>query len=313
MQAGVASGPQQHQHQQQGGDMPQTPISSDIYVKAFRTYLRNGSSAQLDELMGPDEDGGYSLPPDIVDKITKALFDRCPLRQLASVLLIAPGTGGMLCTPSGLHRTIHANKLYAQPKATQELVDDLAMSLECWLSDRVADMFAIKENEAFLRGSGIGQPHGILTAATRKTIEVVSSDAGGVTSEGICRLFYALPEHHSPHARFILNRTTAQEVRLLQDPVSKSYLWQPGLAANAPDTLMGVPVTIVNEMPSPGSGELSVAIGNFREGYGIVDQPDIRVLRDPFTERPFVKFYASKSVGGDVLDPSAIKVLGLAA
>jgi HK97 family phage major capsid protein len=110
-----------------------------------------------------------------------------------------------------------------------------------------------------------------------------------------------------------MNRTTVQAVRLLKQATTNQYLWQPGLATGSPDTLLGVPVCVAEDMPAAAANSLSVAVGDFQAAYQIVDRNGIRILRDPFTEKPFVKFYATKRVGGDVVNFEAVKLMKLAA
>lgn len=299
------------------------------YSKAFRNYLRSGIDAGLEALADPD--GGYIAPPSMADQIMQGIFDLSPFRRLAAVETIltdamtvldkdqpddeewAPEVIGVTTHPLVGKRSIPVHELYAQPKATQKLVVDSAVDIETWISGKVSEIFARKESEAFINGGGVGQPHGILPCAQRGQIAVTRSGKNGeVTPRGVIDLHRSLPEKFTKRAWFIMNRSTVQSVRLLQNPAG-GYLWQPGLAAGAPDTLAGVPVHVVNDMPHAARDSLSVAVGDFQAGYQIVDRSGIRTLRDPFTDRPFVKFFTTKRVGGDVINPNAIKVMALAA
>ncbi|MDG1286688.1 MAG: phage major capsid protein [Rickettsiales bacterium] len=127
------------------------------------------------------------------------------------------------------------------------------------------------------------------------------------------KLYYSLQEDYATRATFLMNRTVVQAARLLKDATSEQYLWQPGLIAGADDTLLGVPVRQATDMPVAATDSLSVAIGDFSRAYTIVDRIGIRTLRDPFTDKPFVKFYTTKRVGGDVVNFDALKLLKLAA
>jgi len=312
------------------------------YGKAFRNYLRKGMDAGLESLqtkalsVGSDTDGGYLVTPTMSSKIVQSIYETSPMRQLASIETISSDaleliddhdqaaagwtaeTGAITetSTPTLAKRNIPTNELYAQPKATQKLVDDAAIDIESWLSDKISDIFARKENTAFVNGNGVGQPRGILTYAAGTTwgkIEQINSGSSGVvTADAIINLFYALKDAYSKRASFMMNRTVIQAVRLLKQTSTNQYLWQPGLAAGTPDTLMGVPVYMAADMPVAASGSLSVAVGDFKSAYQIVDRRGIRILRDPFTEKPFVKFYATKRVGGDVVNFESIKLMKLA-
>lgn len=311
------------------------------YGKAFRNYLRKGMDAGLEALstkalsMGSDPDGGYLVTPAMSSKIVQAIFETSPMRQLASVETISTDaleliddhdqaaagwtaeTGAIseTATPLIAKRNIPTHELYAQPKATQKLVDDSAIDIEAWLAGKIADIFSRTENAAFVSGNGVGQPRGILTYANgtswNQIQQVNSGTSGVVTSDGLINVFYALKDAYSKRASFLMNRTVIQAVRLLK-ATTNEYLWQPSLASGTPDTLMGVPLYMAADMPTAGANSLSVAVGDFRAAYQIVDRKSISILRDPFTEKPFVKFYATKRVGGDVINFDAIKLLKLA-
>lgn len=122
-------------------------------------------------------------------------------------------------------------------------------------------------------------------------------------------LYYKLKEDYATRATFLVNRSVVQAVRLLKETTTGQYLWQPGLAAGAPDTLMGVPVMQAADMPVLAANNLVVAVGDFQSAYQIVDRNGIRILRDPFTNKPFVNFYSTKRVGGEVVNFEAIKLL----
>lgn len=324
------------------GEESKSSAAPSEYSKAFCNYLRKGMDAGLEQLsvkslsVGSDPDGGYLVTPTMSQNIVKAVFETSPLRQIASVETISSDaleliddhdqaaagwtseTGSISETnsPQIAKRNIPTHELYAQPKATQKLVDDAAIDVEAWLSGKIADIFSQKENTAFISGNGVGQPRGILTydAGTSwgEIQQVNSGSDGAVTSDAIIQLFYALKDTYTKNATFLMNRTVVQAVRLLKESTTNQYMWQPGLAAGAPDTLLGVPVMMAADMPTAATNSLSVAVGDFKAAYQIVDRRGIRILRDPFTEKPFVKFYATKRVGGDVVNFDAIKIMKLA-
>jgi HK97 family phage major capsid protein len=311
------------------------------YGKAFRNYLRKGMDAGLEALqtkalsVGSDPDGGYLVTPTMSSNIVKSIFETSPMRQVASIETISTDsleliddhdqaaagwtseTGAISesSTPTLAKRNIATHQLYAQPKATQKLVDDSAIDIESWLSDKISDIFARKENTAFVNGNGVGQPRGILTYPAGTSwgqIEQVNSGTSAtVTADAIITLFYSLKDAYTRRSSFFMNRTTVQAVRLLKQTSTNNYLWQPGLATGAPDTLMGVPVYMASDMPVAAASSLSIAVADFKSAYQIVDRKGITILRDPFTEKPFVKFYATKRVGGDVTNFEAIKIMKL--
>lgn len=325
------------------GEYKQTDKAGGEYSKAFRSYLRKGMDAGLEALqtkalsVGSDEDGGYLVTPAMSSRILQSIFETSPMRQLASVETISSDsleliddhsqaaagwtteTGSIsdTNTPTLAKISIATHELYAQPKATQKLVDDSSIDVEMWLSNKIADIFSRKENTAFISGTGSGQPKGILSydAGTDwGDIEQIDSGTDGVvTADSLITLFYSLKDAYSKRASFLMNRTVVQSVRLLKQATTNQYMWQPGLAAGTPDTLLGVPVYMSADMPVADEDSLSVAVGDFKAAYQIVDRKGIRILRDPFTEKPFVKFYATKRVGGEVVNFEAIKLLKLAA
>ena len=313
------------------------------YKKAFRNYLRKGMDAGLESLelkslsVGTDADGGYLVTESMSETVVRIINESSPIRQLARVEVISTdaldviedaGDAGAAwtdetsavsdtTTPQIGKNTILTHEMYAQPKATQKLLDDAAIDVETWIAEKVADKFARMEATAFVSGTGSTQPKGILsyTAGTNfGEIEQISSGTDSeVTADGLIDLYYSLKEGYARNATFLMNRSVAQSVRLLKEATTGQYIWQPGLAAGSPDTLLGVPVAQAADMPVAGFDSLSVAIADFRQAYLIVDRIGLRVLRDPFTDKPFVKFYTTKRVGGEVVNTDAIKLMKLAA
>lgn len=304
------------------------------YKAAFGEYLRNGADKDLAFLEkkafrnGEGDDGGFLVTPYILEALDRMIHDASPMRQLATVTKISidslevidGATFGQwanddtaIAAPDIGKRTVSAHEVIAQPKTTQKLLDDLQINIEEWLLMKVFDVFSRTENTAFISGDGTGKPKGILDYAAGTSwgqIEQLNSGtAGQVDADDIIELYYSLKEEYSTRATFLMNRDTAQQVKLLKETTTNQYLWQPSLAAGAPDTLLGVPVVQASDMPSVAQGCLPIALGDFSRAYQIVDRTGVRVLRDPYTEKPFVKFYTTKRVGGDVVNFEAIKLL----
>lgn len=308
------------------------------YEKAFQNYLRRGMDAGLEALqikaltVGSDPDGGYVVTPSMSSRITQAIHETSALRQISSIETISSesleliddhdqavagwtsetGTGDV-SAPITAKRTIATHELYAQPKATQKLVEDSAIDIEGWLAGKISDIFSRKENTAFIAGTGVGMPRGILTYAAGNRwgcIEQIKSGSSSeISADALICLFYSLKDAYSKRASFIMNRTTVEKVRMIKEKSTGQYLWQPSLSAGSPDTLLGCPVYMVADMPMVSPHSLPIAVGDFQAAYQIVDKKGIRILRDPFTEKPFVKFYSTKRVGGDVINFDAIKLL----
>lgn len=161
------------------------------------------------------------------------------------------------------------------------------------------------------------KPNGILSYAAGTSWgqieQATSGTSGTIESDDIVKLYYKLKDEYAKNATFLMNRSTVQALRLLKDTASDQYIWQPGLALGTPDTLFGAPVALASDMPAVVGGALSIAVGDFKRGYMIVDRVGIRMLRDPYTAKPFVLFYTTKRVGGEVVNFDAIKLLKVAA
>lgn len=312
------------------------------YKKAFRNYLRKGMDSGLEELqtkalsVGSDPDGGFMVTPTMSSQMIKLIQETSPLRHLASIETISSdsleiiedsgsavsgwttetGTVSDTDTPLIGKKVIAVHELYAQPKATQKLVDDAAIDIENWIAEKVAVSFSRQESDAFINGDGTTKPKGILTypAGTSwgQIQQVNSGINAAVTADSLLKLYYSLHEHYAGRGTFLMNRSVLLQARLLKESTTNQYMWQPGLAAGTPDTLLGAPVTTANDLPGIVANGLSVVFADFASAYTIVDRMGIRTLRDPYTNKPFIKFYTTKRVGGDVVNFEAIKILKLA-
>lgn len=312
------------------------------YKAAFTTYLRKGMDSGLEQIqtkalsVGTDANGGYLVPNQMADLIVQIVNESSPMRALATVETISSDSLDLIedtvdfgaawgdettvrsaetTSPTLGRNTIDTFEMYAQPQATQKLIDDGSIDIEQWIARKVADKMARLEATAFISGDGTTQPKGILTytAGTSwgQIQQVGTGVSATVTADSLVQLYYALKDDYARNATFLMHRTTVQAVRLLKEATTNQYLWQPGLTAGTPDTLLGVPVALASDMPIPAASALSVAVGDFKRAYLIVDRIGIRTLRDPFTAKPFVKFYTTKRVGGEVVNTDAIKILKL--
>lgn len=318
--------------QQKPNRMSQDESENNIYDKSFIEYLRNGSENNILHLerkstgLGSRVDSGYAVTTKIQQEVNSAITNLCPIRQIASCLEISSDTFEILKNEEEVFagwseealdtieklppiqfqkHIIPIHEIYAQPKSTQKLLDDPRIDVEKWLSDKLVEAFAIRENEAFLSGDGKGKPQGLFN---NKHIPIID---GQISVETLLRLYYDLPEKFIANSIFLVGRETIQQLRMLKDTNSNRYLWQPSLSFGVPDTLLGSKVTVSNNMVKPEKDSLALAFGDFNKGYQIIDRQGIHVLRDPFTHKPFVKFYATKRVGGSVLNPNALRLLKL--
>lgn len=318
------------------------------HQKAFDAYLRSGDDDALRglELEGKamstsvNSEGGYLVDPQTADVIKSVLNSTASIRAVANVVNVESGTFDVLIDSAEVEAgwadetadttetgtatieriSIPLHELSALPKASQRLLDDSAFDLEAWLATRIADKFARAEAAAFINGDGMDKPTGILAhpkvandSWSWGNIGYVSTGVDGDFHGGdaLVDLVYALGAQYRANGSFVMNSKTAGAVRKLKDADGR-FLWSDGLAAGEPARLLGYPVVIAEDMPDIASGADAIAFGDFAAGYTVAERPDLRVLRDPFSAKPHVLFYATKRIGGDVSDFAAIKLLRFA-
>lgn len=314
--------------------------------RGFAGFVRTGAVLETKAFTGvTGEAGGYAVPKEIDGVIDRMLTAASPIRAIANVVRVGSAGYRKLVTsggaPSGwaaetagrpvtdtpvLHEIAPpTGELYANPSASQAMLDDAAFEVEEWLAGEIAAEFARAEGAAFVKGSGVDRPRGFLsgpTAATGDagrafgTLQYLPSGAAGDFGPGpderLIDLVQALRAPYRQGASFVMNAVTLARIRKLKT-ADGAFLWQPSLAAEQPATLLGYPVVEAEDMPDIGAGSLSVAFGNFRAGYLIAERGETAILRDPYTNKPFVSFYATKRVGGCVSNSDAIKLMKFAA
>ena len=320
--------------------------------KAFDSYLRSGDDDGLRGLVlegkalntSVSAEGGYLVDPQTAETIRSSLKSTSSLRAIANVVQVEAtsfdviidhsdvgsgwateaGTVTETATPQIERISIPLHELSAMPKASQRLLDDAAFDVEGWLAGRIADKFARAEAAAFVSGDGIDKPRGLLTHGKVANANwswgnlgyIATGTAGDFSAaapaDAIVDLVYALDASYRANATFVMNSKTAGAVRKMKDADGR-FLWSDGLAAGEPARLMGYPVLIAEDMPDIGANAYAIAFGDFAAGYTVAERPDLRVLRDPFSAKPHLLFYASKRVGGDVSDFAAVKLLKFAA
>ena len=282
---------------------------------------------------GSDPDGGYVVPRPMSNLIITAMRDATPFRENADSTTVSGDTFSYLIdlgeagsgwtaeraarqgtdTPQLYPAKITVHEMYANPALTQQILDDAAFNIEAWLSNKVAEKFADMEAEAFLLGDGVGKPRGVLTypdgTDTWNTIEQISSGAAtSITPDSLYELQDALKEKFASSAKWYMNRRTVSFIRRMKD-ADGQYLWQPSLQVKTPPTLLGDPIVRMNYMPTVAAGALAMMYGALNQAYLIVDRLAIRVLRDPYTQTPYVLFKTNKRVGGDVVNFEAVKLM----
>lgn len=320
-----------------GGDT----LADAEYSGAFLAHFRKGE-VQAAMNKGVADDGGYLAPVEWDRTITGRLVVLSDMRQLANVVPCS-GTGltklyNMGGTASGWVGEEDARpatatgklkqlgfgwgEVYANPGATQQLLDDSEIDLEAWLSGEVDTEFARQEGAGFFAGDGVNKPFGILTYVTGGAnaakhpfgaISAINSGAAAtITADGLIDLVYDLPSAFTANARFAMNRKTMGAVRKLKD-AEGNYLWQPSLIAGQPSTLLGFPVQDVAAIPDVAANAIAALFGDFKQTYTVYDRKGVRVLRDPFTNKPYVHFYTTKRVGGGVHNPEPMRALKIGA
>jgi HK97 family phage major capsid protein len=333
--------------------MPEDPQYSRLFATWFRNgagehELReanaSGERARVQAALsvGDNSNGGFLAPVEWDRKVSRALVATSPLRRLCTVITTSTAGYSTLYTDDSFGSgwvgevasrpdttnaqfsslTFMSGEIYAQPVVTQQLLDDSALNMEAWLAERVAFTFGQQEALAFLSGNGVNKPWGLLphaeggAAATRHpsgAIKLVNTGAASaITGDGFIDLVYSLPAPYRQGAVFLMNSATAAGLHKLKDGQG-NYLWYNGYALGQPQTLLGYPIEIDENMPSVAAGNIPVVFGNFRIGYTINDRMGMRVLKDPYTSKPFVKLYCTKRVGGGVQDPNAFRFLRVSA
>ena len=318
---------------------------------AFFHYVRKGDETKLFQLeakalsSGSGADGGYLIPQVVSDRIGRELANLSPIRELASVMTISSSSVDLLIdkekaevgwaaetqqrdestSPKLAKIQIPVHELYAKPRATQKLLDDSRVNVEEWLANRISTKMAQVENKAFLEGDGDNKPKGFMNYATVERgalewgkIEHLQTGVNGAFAQEnpgdiLIETIHAMKPEYQKDAVWLMSRSAHAAVRKLKDR-NGLYLWLPGLGAESTPTLLGYKVVIVEDMPplTPDRPSNAIVFANLKEGYQIVDRAGIHILRDPFSAKPYVEFYTTKRVGGDVMNFDAFKIIKFA-
>ena len=311
-------------------------------------YLRKGIESGVElKALGSSTDaiGGYAVPREIDQAIGETLVAISPIRAIANVVKVGSAnyrklvaTGG---TPSGwvgfeaarpetttatFTEIVPASgDLYANPAASQQMLDDAMFNGEQWLANEIATEFARAEGVAFIKGTGASQPLGFLSSPNAATLDGVramgtlqflgTGTAGAFPASNpqdrLIDLIQSLRQPYRQGASFVMNSTTASVIRKFKT-TDGQFIWSPGMVAGVPATLLGYPVIEAEDMPDIAANSLSIAFGNFKQGYTIAERAATTILRDPYTHKPYVHFYATKRIGGQVTNSEAIKLLKFA-
>jgi HK97 family phage major capsid protein len=320
------------------------------HKSAFDAYVRRGESANLRALevkamsVGSSADGGYTVPFEVEKTIGERLAVISPIRGIAGQRTISanvykkpfmtsgPAVGWVGETadrpqtgsPTLAELQFPAMELYAMPAATATLLEDSAVNIDEWIAGEVEQVFAAQEGTAFVNGDGVNKPKGFLSYTTAaesawawtKLGYIATGAAGAFAAtapvDALIDLVYALKAGYRQNGVFVMNRRTQAAVRKLKDAEGQ-YLWAPPTSAGGRASLLTYQVVEAEDMPDIAANAYAIAFGDFRRGYLVVDRQGVRVLRDPFSAKPYVLFYTTKRVGGGVQDFDAIKLLKFAA
>lgn len=305
-------------------------------------YLRMGRETEMKGLsIGSPADGGFAVPRPIDAEIARRLVKLSPVRSVANVvqtstsgfrrLISIGGTASGWASETGVRAETNSPKLaeivpplgelYANPSATQQMLDDAAFDVGSWLASEIANEFARAEGAAFINGTGTNQPRGLLTGPTTAqndaarpfgTLQFIAS--GNATAfdaapeSKLIDMVFSMKATLRQGAVWLMNSATLAAVRKFK-AADGSFLWQAGIIDGQPSRLLGYPVIEAEDMPDIGAGNFPIAFGNFKAGYLIAERTATTILRDPYTNKPYVQFYATRRVGGQVLDSDAIKLL----
>ena len=341
------------------GSDPEQDEDSTEYRKEFDTYLRRGerkttemTAGQTKYLKAMEEKGiavdfqpgqGYMVPRDTSGQMVKAIQESSNIRSIASVQSIGTSSlegmrdndiasGGWVGETASRPKTnvpdvgmweVPTHELYANPRASQKLVEDSSVNIEQWITEKGAQIFSLLEETAFTIGDGVKQPRGFTTYTPNLSfnkgvigdddVRTIKSEINGdVTNpDRLVKMVYRLKGMYRQNATWAMSREGQEAVRLMR--MDDKYVWQPGLVAGQPDRLLNHPVSEVNDMPEFATGSISIAFADFQRTYQIVDRILFSLLIDPFSAKPFIEYYMRRRVGGDVVLTDSMVYLQLTA
>jgi HK97 family phage major capsid protein len=330
---------------QRGGGGPVGGAASE-HKAAFEGYMRRGEAHNLRRLeekalsAGSDADGGYLVPDEVEAGVMRALREASPIRAISGVRQVSAntyrkpfaitgaatgwvaeaGTRAQTDSPILAELAFPTMELYAMPAATQTLLEDAAVNIDEWVAEEVRLAFAEQENTAFVSGDGSNKPKGFLSYTKVAEASWAWGDIGYLTTgvsggfpasdpaDKLIDFVYTLKSAYRANAHWVMSRATQAEIRKIKDG-DGNYIWRPGEQSGQGATLMTFPIAETEDMPEIEADSYSIAFGDFGRGYLVVDRLGIRILRDPFSAKPYVLFYTTKRVGGGVQDFNAIKLL----
>ncbi len=316
------------------------------HKRAFEAYVRKGETHGLFDIeaksmsVGSNPDGGYLVPAETEAEIGRLLSNASAMRAISDVrqvsasvykkpFAITGAASGWIGETAARPETASATlaelqfptmELYAMPAATQSLLDDSVVNLDQWVAQEVRTVFAEQESQAFVTGNGVNRPKGFTDYAkvadaswTWGNIGYIATGVAGAfaasnPTDKLIDLAYALKAGFRQNAHWVMNRKTQGVIRKFKDGQG-NYIWQPAITADGKASLMNFPITESEHMADIATDSFALALGDFRQGYLVVDRVGVRILRDPYSSKPYVLFYTTKRVGGGVQNFEAIKLM----
>ncbi len=307
-------------------------VQDEEYKSAFDKWARKGDryEAELEAkaLVTNDSTGGFLVPKTVESGIRADLRTLSPIRSEATVLQTSNDNYTFLknmrglttgwvgetdarpetATPTLIEVKLPGGEIYANPAVSQRALDDSVFNLEAWLASEITSEMAIAENKAFVNGDGVNKPKGFINATGLTTLKTGAAAALPAGADFLFNMVYSMDSAYRAGAKFYSNCAVSQAVRTIKDN-NGQYLWQPSLVAGQPAQIAGYAHVELEDMDAIAAGKVPLAFANMKQGYTIVDRIGIRTLRDPYTHKPFVHFYATKRVSGDVTDAKAFVLL----
>lgn len=336
-----------------GGNGPSAEVRA--HATAFNAWARRGIDP-ADGMRGlevsaalttdSDPDGGYLVPAAVEAALERVMGAQTVVRQIANVIIVGAGgwekpvnlggatsgwvgerdARGETATPQLAKLGLAWGEIYANPAATQRMLDDGIFDVEAWLADEIGIEFAEEEGTSFITGNGVNKPRGFLTytnvdngsyewgklgyVPSGAAADFKAASATASPADSFVDIYHALKQGYRNGASWLMNDLTVGKVRKFK-AADGAWLWQPP-TSEAPPTILGKPLYTDDNMPTVAADAFAVAFGNFKRGYTIGDRFGTRILRDPYTNKPFVHFYATKRVGGAVTNFEAIKLMKIA-
>ncbi len=307
---------------------------AEAHAAAFDKWARKGLEGELETLekkaivINGDVTGGFLVPKTVEAGIREDLRTLSPIRARATVIQVSSDDYRFLknarglqtgwagetdprpetATPTLTETRVPMGEIYANPAASQRALDDAQFNLEAWLAQNISEEFAIEENKAFVSGNGVNKPQGFLTTTGLTTVKTGAAAAMPTGTDFLFDMIYAMEPAYRNGAAFYAAGATASSVRKVKDG-NGNYIWQPSLVAGQPATVAGYEWVDLEDMDAIAAGKVPLVFANMKQGYMIADRIGIRTLRDPYTHKPYVHFYATKRVGGMVQDAKAFVVL----